>query len=117
MLMITGFPAFAVSDESLRQQAKAMVLEKLEVLCSCVFCCMKRLEVFLVPEHFVRLFPPRRTICQYPFEHPGGDVEYHRCNKLSLIGFNRLVQHVSHLCFAGELWTEKVFARWLQVCS
>ena len=29
--MITGFPAFAVGDETLSQQAKAMVLEKLEV--------------------------------------------------------------------------------------
>ena len=31
LLMITGFPAFAVGDESLCQQAKDMVLEKLEV--------------------------------------------------------------------------------------
>lgn len=30
LLMITGFPAFAVGDEPLSQQAKAMVLEKLE---------------------------------------------------------------------------------------
>jgi len=31
LLTITGFPAFAVGDESLCQQAKAMVVEKLEV--------------------------------------------------------------------------------------
>ena len=31
LLMITGFPAFAVGDESLCQQTKDMVLEKLEV--------------------------------------------------------------------------------------
>ena len=31
LLTITGFPAFAVVDESLCQQAKAMVVEKLEV--------------------------------------------------------------------------------------
>ena len=32
LLMITGFPAFAVGDESLCQQAKDMAVEKLEVL-------------------------------------------------------------------------------------
>ena len=31
LLTITGFPAFAVGDESLCQQAKDMVVEKLEV--------------------------------------------------------------------------------------
>ena len=31
LLTITGFPAFAVGDETLCQQAKAMVMEKLEV--------------------------------------------------------------------------------------
>ena len=31
LLMITGFPAFAVSDESLCKQAKSIVLERLEV--------------------------------------------------------------------------------------
>lgn len=31
LLTITGFPAFAVGDESLCQQAKAMVVGKLEV--------------------------------------------------------------------------------------
>ena len=32
LLTITGFPAFAVGDDSLRQQTKAMVKEALEVI-------------------------------------------------------------------------------------
>ena len=38
LLTITGFPAFAVGDESSCQQAKDMVVEKLEVRISKVDC-------------------------------------------------------------------------------
>ena len=44
LLTITGFPAFAVGDESLCQQAKDMVVEKLEVI-------LKTLYIYLVNQN------------------------------------------------------------------